>query len=133
MYADLADPATPFRLARVLRNRHLDAFCLNDTDSDAGVAAEQEALLADFLPAYLPFAAPFERRAAAGRPAADPQRSGAAAGDGVVTYDVVILGLGYVGLPLAQRRPGPACGGRRRRRPRGGRRRSTPAGRTSTT
>ena len=60
MYADLADPAAPFKMTRVLRNRHLDAFCLNDTDADAGVAAEQEALLADFLPAYLPFAAPFE-------------------------------------------------------------------------
>jgi hypothetical protein len=60
MYADLADPATPLKMARVLRNRHLDAFCLNDTEADAGVAIEQEALLADFLPAYLPFAAPFE-------------------------------------------------------------------------
>ena len=35
MYTDLADPATPFKLARLLRDRHLDAFCLNDTDSDA--------------------------------------------------------------------------------------------------
>jgi hypothetical protein len=60
MYADLADPAAPFKMTRVLRNRHLDAFCLNDTDADAGTAAEQEALLADFLPAYLPFSAPFE-------------------------------------------------------------------------
>jgi hypothetical protein len=60
MYTDLADPNTPFKLARLLRNRHLDAFCLNDTDSDAAVAAEQAALLADFLPAYLPFPAPFE-------------------------------------------------------------------------
>ena len=60
MYTDLADGRTPFRLARLLRNRHLDAFCLNDTDSDPAVAAEQEALLAEFLPAYLPFRAPFE-------------------------------------------------------------------------
>ena len=52
MYTDLADPATPFKLARLLRNRHLDAFCLNDTDSDASVALEQAALLADFLPLY---------------------------------------------------------------------------------
>ena len=59
-YADLADPATPFKLARVLRNRQLDAFCLNDTHSDARTAAEQEALLADFLPAYLPFVSVFE-------------------------------------------------------------------------
>jgi Stealth protein CR2, conserved region 2/Stealth protein CR3, conserved region 3/Stealth protein CR4, conserved region 4/Stealth protein CR1, conserved region 1 len=59
-YADLADSATPFKLARLLRNRHLDAFCLNDTHSDARTAAEQEAMLADFLPAYLPFVSPFE-------------------------------------------------------------------------
>jgi hypothetical protein len=59
-YADLADPGTPAKLARMLRNRHLDAFCLNDTVSDAVTAAEQEAMLADFLPAYLPFASPYE-------------------------------------------------------------------------
>ncbi|HEU4347704.1 MAG TPA: stealth family protein [Actinoplanes sp.] len=60
MYTDLADPGTPFKLARLLRDRHLDAFCLNDTDSDAAAAAEQAALLADFLPVFLPFPAPFE-------------------------------------------------------------------------
>ena len=59
-YADLAEPSTPFRLARLLRHRHLDAFCLNDVDADAATAAEQAALIADFLPAYLPFPAPFE-------------------------------------------------------------------------
>jgi hypothetical protein len=59
-YADLADSSTPFKLARLLRNRHLDAFCLNDTHSDARTAAEQEAMLADFLPAYVPFVSPFE-------------------------------------------------------------------------
>jgi Stealth protein CR2, conserved region 2/Stealth protein CR3, conserved region 3/Stealth protein CR4, conserved region 4/Stealth protein CR1, conserved region 1 len=60
MYTDLANPETPFRLAELLRNRHLDVFCLNDTDSDPATAAEQAALLADFLPAYLPFVSPFE-------------------------------------------------------------------------
>jgi hypothetical protein len=60
MYADLANPATPFRLARLLRGRGLDVFCLNDTDSDDAVAMEQAALLADFLPAYLPLVSPFE-------------------------------------------------------------------------
>ncbi|MEV6595229.1 stealth conserved region 3 domain-containing protein [Actinoplanes sp. NPDC051346] len=59
-YADLANPATPLKLADLLRHRHLDAFCLNDTDSDARVAAEQVALLGEFLPAYLPFASPYE-------------------------------------------------------------------------
>jgi hypothetical protein len=60
LYTDLADPATPFKLAKLLRNRHLDAFCLNDTDSDPDTAQVQAELLADFLPAYLPFASPFE-------------------------------------------------------------------------
>jgi Stealth protein CR2, conserved region 2/Stealth protein CR3, conserved region 3/Stealth protein CR1, conserved region 1/Stealth protein CR4, conserved region 4 len=60
LYTDLANPATPFQLAKLLRHRHLDAFCLNDTDSDPAAAAEQAGLLADFLPAYLPFVSPFE-------------------------------------------------------------------------
>ncbi|WIM95460.1 stealth family protein [Actinoplanes oblitus] len=61
-YTDLADPVTPFRLARLLRSRDVDAFCLNDVDTAGAAVAEQEALLADFLPAYLPFASPFELR-----------------------------------------------------------------------
>jgi hypothetical protein len=60
MYTDLSDPGTPMRLARLLHERHVDAFCLNDTDSTPATAAEQEALLADFLPAYLPFPSPYE-------------------------------------------------------------------------
>ena len=60
LYTDLADPATPFRLAGLLHNRHLDAFCLNDTDSDPSAAADQAAMLAEFLPAYLPFPSPWE-------------------------------------------------------------------------
>ncbi|WP_433369149.1 stealth family protein [Actinoplanes sp. CA-142083] len=60
MYTDLADPGTPMRLARVLHDRHMDAFCLNDTDSSPSAAAEQAALLAEFLPAYLPFPSPYE-------------------------------------------------------------------------
>ena len=77
-YADLAAPATPFKLAELLRLRNLDAFCLNDTDSDESVAREQEALLAEFLPAYLPFVSPFElstpRPATAPLPVVDPPR-----------------------------------------------------------
>jgi hypothetical protein len=60
MYTDLADAGTPMRLARVLHDRHMDAFCLNDTNSSPDAAAEQAALLADFLPAYLPFPSPYE-------------------------------------------------------------------------
>ena len=59
-YTDLAAPATPFKLADLLRHRNLDAFCLNDIDADPAVAADQEAMLADFLPAYLPFVSPYE-------------------------------------------------------------------------
>ncbi|WP_083971975.1 stealth family protein [Actinoplanes awajinensis] len=61
-YTDLADPVTPYRLARLLRSRNVDAFCLNDVDDGHATRAEQEALLADFLPAYLPFPSPFELR-----------------------------------------------------------------------
>jgi hypothetical protein len=59
-YADLAAPVTPFKLADLLRHRNLDAFCLNDIDSAPALVAEQEAMLADFLPAYLPFVSPYE-------------------------------------------------------------------------
>jgi len=59
-YADLAHPSTPVQLAYLLRNRHCDVFCLNDTDSGDVPLPEQHAMLADFLPAYFPFRAPFE-------------------------------------------------------------------------
>jgi hypothetical protein len=75
-YADLADPGTPLKLARMLELRHLDAFCLNDTQSDAATAAEQAAMLADFLPSYLPFVSPYElsspQPARVGRQRANP-------------------------------------------------------------
>ncbi|GAA3337912.1 stealth family protein [Amorphoplanes nipponensis] len=78
-YTDLAAPVTPFKLADLLRHRNLDAFCLNDIDSDPAVAAEQEAMLADFLPAYLPFVSPYELsspRPATSAPPAPPTRPG---------------------------------------------------------
>ncbi|MEU7848331.1 stealth family protein [Micromonospora parva] len=59
-YADLGHPSTPARLAELLARRNRDVFCLNDTDSDPRTFAEQERMLADFLPRYLPFPAPFE-------------------------------------------------------------------------
>ncbi|BAL92258.1 hypothetical protein AMIS_70380 [Actinoplanes missouriensis 431] len=62
LYTDLAEPVTPLRLARLLRERDTDAFCLNDVDTDSAAVADQEALLADFLPLYLPFVSPFESR-----------------------------------------------------------------------
>ncbi|WP_250001749.1 stealth family protein [Actinoplanes sp. M2I2] len=60
LYTDLADPRTPFHLARLLHNRDLDAFCLNDTKSGPEAVPEQAALLAEFLPAYLPFPSRWE-------------------------------------------------------------------------
>ncbi|MEU4687839.1 stealth conserved region 3 domain-containing protein [Actinoplanes sp. NPDC023714] len=62
LYTDLAATVTPLRLARLLRGRNVDAFCLNDVDVASAAAADQEALLADFLPLYLPFPSPFELR-----------------------------------------------------------------------
>ncbi|WP_232050381.1 stealth family protein [Actinoplanes sp. OR16] len=62
LYTDLAQTVTPLRLARLLRGRDVDAFCLNDVDVDSAAVADQEALLADFLPLYLPFPSPFELR-----------------------------------------------------------------------
>ncbi len=61
-YTDLADPGTPLKLATLLRRRDVDTLCLNDVDSPDAALDEQEALLADFLPAYLPFPSPFELR-----------------------------------------------------------------------
>jgi hypothetical protein len=61
MYADLAHPATPAKLRELLERRDMDAFCLNDTDSAAVSALEQQAMMAEFLPAYFPFRSPFER------------------------------------------------------------------------
>jgi hypothetical protein len=60
LYTDLAQTVTPLRLARLLRNRNVDAFCLNDVDVPSAAVADQEALVADFLPLYLPFISPFE-------------------------------------------------------------------------
>ena len=59
-YADLAHPSTPVQLAFLLARRHCDVFCLNDTESAEVALAEQAAMLADFLPRYFPFRAPFE-------------------------------------------------------------------------
>jgi hypothetical protein len=78
-YADLAEPVTPIRLARLLRSRNLDVFCLNDTDSTAEVAAEQAKLLQDFLPAYFPFPSPYELTGPEGdRPTYSPVTPGVA-------------------------------------------------------
>jgi hypothetical protein len=60
MYRDLSDPVTPKRLAATLRKRQYPLFCLNDTNSSDDAALEQARLLDEFLPAYYPFASPYE-------------------------------------------------------------------------
>ncbi|WP_308285715.1 stealth family protein [Actinoplanes hulinensis] len=74
LYTDLAQPATPLRLARLLRSRDVDAFCLNDVDVHSAAVADQEALVAEFLPAYLPFVSPFESQHRVLRAIAAPRR-----------------------------------------------------------
>jgi hypothetical protein len=58
-YGDIGHPSTPVKLARLLATRSYDVFCLNDVGSTTD-DTEQHRMLADFLPAYLPFRAPFE-------------------------------------------------------------------------
>ncbi|MFI0822441.1 stealth family protein [Streptomyces sp. NPDC021098] len=60
-YFDLARPTIPGRLARLLRSRHCQAFCLNDTVSSEHDLAGQLALLRPFLDAYFPVPSPLER------------------------------------------------------------------------
>jgi len=64
-YADLADPGTPLKLAKLLRRRDFDTFCLNDHDSDALALEKQTEMLTDFLPKYFPSRSPVELPAGA--------------------------------------------------------------------
>jgi len=59
MYADVAHVDTPARLSMMLAQRKVDIFCLNDTDSD-DPDGTQATMMAEFLPMYFPFRAPFE-------------------------------------------------------------------------
>ncbi|MBL1099535.1 stealth family protein [Streptomyces coffeae] len=60
-YFDLSQPAIRSRLARLLRSRHRQAFCLNDTVSSEHELADQLAVLHPFLDAYFPVPSPLER------------------------------------------------------------------------
>jgi hypothetical protein len=60
-YIDIGHPWAPVAMSTMLRRRSNDVFCINDTDHAPDAVAEQEALVARFLPAYFPFRAPFER------------------------------------------------------------------------
>ena len=61
-YADIADPFTPVTLARMLRSRRHDVFCLNDTSSDESLIDAQTSMLIDFLKSYFPYPIECERR-----------------------------------------------------------------------
>jgi hypothetical protein len=90
LYADLSEPATPLRLARLLRGRGVDAFCLNDVDVHSAAVADQEALVAEFLPAYLPFTSPFELQHRNLRTIAAPRRPKPGQDDRAVPPDVAL-------------------------------------------
>lgn len=60
-YLDLMHPSTSRRLARILADRGLDVFCINDTVSARKDLANQLELLQPFLDSYFPVASPFEK------------------------------------------------------------------------
>jgi hypothetical protein len=90
LYTDLASPATPLRLARLLRGRNVDAFCLNDVDVHSAAVADQEALVAEFLPAYLPFTSPYELQHRNVRAIAAPRKPNPGRDDRPVPPDVAL-------------------------------------------
>ena len=90
LYTDLAQPATPLRLAKLLRGRNVDAFCLNDVDVHSAAIADQEALVAEFLPAYLPFTSPFELQHRSVRAIAAPRQPNPDRDDRPVPPDVAL-------------------------------------------
>ncbi len=60
-YADIAREDTPDRLARLLRLRDYDVFCLNDHDSSRVDPEQQAAMIERFLKAYFPLPSSFEK------------------------------------------------------------------------
>lgn len=59
-YYDLRTQALAAKLRYLTRHRHLDTFCLNmGEETGSGLAANQ-AVVASFLPAFLPFRSPWE-------------------------------------------------------------------------
>ncbi|MGC9667532.1 stealth family protein [Planosporangium sp. 12N6] len=61
MYTNIADPDTAHRLRLTLARRDYDVMCLNDTDSDPAKMRQLHEVLEEFLDAYYPVAAPWER------------------------------------------------------------------------
>jgi hypothetical protein len=63
LYLDLVDAGLPTILARLLRERSLEVFCLNDTDGPSDVLELRGQLVTRFLDRYFPTPSPFERPA----------------------------------------------------------------------
>ncbi len=61
VYMDLAHPNTSRRLNRLLANRDMDVFCINDTVSTDKDLARTNALIAPFLEGYFPVPSPYEK------------------------------------------------------------------------
>jgi len=60
-YVDLGGPNLEGRLYELLRQKHVDSFCLNDTDSDTISPERKRELVHEFLEAYFPEKSSFER------------------------------------------------------------------------
>jgi hypothetical protein len=67
MYLNISAPETPAVLRLALMSRRFDVFCINDTESDAITFPKQHVLMQDFLDAYFPVAAPWEKQGEVGR------------------------------------------------------------------
>lgn len=60
IYIDLGRLLAPLMLARLVRRRDCDVFCLNDTDSSPADLALQGEMVREFMEAYFPVKAPWE-------------------------------------------------------------------------
>jgi hypothetical protein len=60
-YLDLAEDRMPATLQTLQRERHLEVFCLNDTDGPPALLQRRGSLARRFLAQYFPAAGPFER------------------------------------------------------------------------
>ncbi len=60
VYQDIARVDAHRRLGNLLRTRHADVFCLNDTESSPDRIEAQRLIMADFFERYFPVPSPFE-------------------------------------------------------------------------
>ncbi|MBV1854959.1 stealth family protein [Catellatospora tritici] len=74
VYIDLGRLVAPVMLARLVRQRNTDVFCLNDTNSSVADLDEQAQMVREFMEAYFPFKAPWELTGNVGRMELTQQR-----------------------------------------------------------